>query len=183
MNRDEAVDLINKNIKNRNLIKHMLATEAIMAALAGELGEDREKWGLAGLLHDIDYDMTEKDPKSHGLVSINILREFGVDDEVLQAIKSHNEENGSQRKALMDHALYATDPLTGLIVASALIHPDKKLSSIDVKFVLNRFGEKLFAKGANREQIKSCTSFGFELERFVEIGLKAMQGISVTIGL
>jgi len=154
MNREEAVGLINKNIKNKNLVKHMIAAEAIMKDLAGELGEDKEKWGLAGLLHDIDYDMTEKDPKSHCLVSINILREFEIDSEVLQAIKSHNEENGSQRKTLMDHALYATDPLTGLIVASALIHPDKKISSIDVKFILNRFGEKLFAKGANREKIK-----------------------------
>ncbi len=183
MNRDEAIGLINKNIKNKNLVKHMLAAEAIMTALARELSEDQKKWGLAGLLHDIDYDMTEKDPKSHGLVSINILREFEIDSEILQAIKSHNEENGSQRKALLDHALYATDPLTGLIVASALIHPDKKISSIDVKFVLNRFGEKLFAKGANREQIKSCTGFGVDLERFIEIGLKAMQGISADLGL
>jgi len=183
MKRDEAINLINKNIKNRNLIKHMLAAEAVMKSLAGELDEDSESWGLAGLLHDIDYDMTEKDPESHGLVSINILKEFEVQNDVLQAIKSHNEANGSKRRSLMDYALYASDPLTGLIVASALIHPDKKISSIDVKFVMNRFGEKLFAKSVNREQIKSCASFGFDLERFIATGLKAMQNISSDLGL
>ena len=107
-----------------------------------------------------------------------MLEEMGVDEDIVYAVISHNEHEGYERKSLLDKALYATDPLTGLIVAAALIHPDKKLASIDTQFVMNRFGEKSFARGASREQIETCKEISLGLEEFIEIGLKAMQEIS-----
>ena len=181
--RDAAIELIERKINNKNLIKHMLATEAIMKELAPRLGGDPKMWGLAGLVHDVDYKKTEKTPEKHGLVGSNWLLDLGYPDDVVHAVSCHNERTGIKRENKMDDALYACDPLTGLIVASALIHPDKKLSSIDVPFIMKRFTEKRFAAGANREQIESCSNLNMELEEFIGVGLKAMQGISKELGL
>ena len=181
MTRDEAWELVSAKVKNKNLQKHMLASEAIMRALARHLGEDEEKWGLAGLIHDIDYEETYDDPERHGLVSAEILEEKGVDADIVHAVRAHNEH--TERETPLDDALYAADSLTGLIVAAALIHPEKKLSAIDKQFVLNRFKEKSFARGANRESIKICEKLGLSLEEFVEIGLEAMQEASEVLGL
>jgi putative nucleotidyltransferase with HDIG domain len=183
MTREEALWLVKKHVNNKNLIKHMLAAEAVMRGLAKHFGEDEEKWGLAGLLHDIDYDTTKDDPERHSLVGGEMLREMGLDEEIVHAVISHNEHPGYMRESLMDKALFCTDPLTGLIVAAALIHPDKKLSSIDPGFVLNRFGEKSFARGANREHINQCAEIGLTLEQFVEIAFESMKSISKDLGL
>lgn len=181
MEREEAWKLIQAKVKNENLKKHLLATEAIMIDLASRFGEDKKKWGLAGLLHDIDYEDTSSEPSEHGIVGAAFLEKEGVDKDITQAIRAH--AGHSPAKTLLDKALYAVDPITGLIVACALIHPDKKLNSIDTQFVLKRFKEKRFAAGANRDQIKTCNQLDFTLEEFVEIGLKAMQKISDKLGL
>jgi len=183
ISRDEALNILKKNLKNKNLRKHCLAAEAIMRKLAERFGEDEELWGLAGLLHDIDYEETRDDPQRHSLVGGEMLAEMGFPEELVHAVKAHNEVHGIERKSLLDKALYAVDPLTGLIVAAALIKPEKKLNAIDADFVLNRFKEKSFARGANREQIKSCFQMGLELKEFVEIGLKAMQDIAEDLEL
>lgn len=183
MDRQEALDLVKEHVKTRNLIKHMLATEAVMKALAERLGEDQDKWALAGLLHDIDYDETAHDPNRHSLVGGEMLEKLGLPDDVVHAVKAHNEAHGLPRETRLDKALYAVDPLTGLLVAAALIHPSKKLSAIDVGFVMNRFKESSFARGANRDQMKSCSELGLSLEEFIEIGLRAMQGIAGELGL
>ncbi len=183
MNREEALSLIKENVKNKNLIKHMLATEFVLEGLAEHFNEDKEKWGLAGLLHDIDYDKTAEDPKNHSLLGAQILEQHQVDSDIVYAVKVHNEIHNLERISLLDKALYSSDPLTGLIVASALIHPDKKLNSIDAQFVANRYSEKHFAKGASREQIAKCSELGLELEQFIEIGLKAMQKHHKELGL
>ena len=181
MTRDEAWELVTTKVKNKNLQKHMLASEAIMRALARRLSEDEEKWALTGLIHDIDYEETVKDPERHGLVSAEFLEKKGLDEDIVHAIRAHNEH--SERETPLDYGLYATDPLTGLIVAAALIHPEKKLGKIDKQFVLNRFKEKSFARGASRESIKTCEKLGFTLEEFVQTGLEAMQEISEVLGL
>jgi hypothetical protein len=183
MNREEAYQLIKERVKNKNLIKHMLAVEAIMKALAKKLGEDEEKWGLTGLLHDIDYEITAKDPHKHSIIGANMLKEIGLDDEIVNAVRAHNDMHKIKRITPLEKALFCVDPLTGLIVAAALIHPNKKLASIDHNFVLNRFKEKAFARGAKREQIKKCSELGFELEEFIKIGLLAMQNISEELDL
>jgi putative nucleotidyltransferase with HDIG domain len=181
MNREECLELVRENCSNKNLLKHMLATEAVMGALARELGEDEERWATAGLVHDLDYDETADSPERHGLVSAAILEERGFGEDIIHAVKAHNEH--APRETKMDRALYASDPVTGLIVASALMHPSKSLAGLDVDFVMRRFGEKRFAAGADREQIAACSEVGLELERFIEIALGAMEGISKDLGL
>ncbi|NLM96402.1 MAG: HDIG domain-containing protein [Halanaerobiaceae bacterium] len=183
MTREEALELVKKNLKQKNLIKHCLAVEAVMRELARYFGEDEEKWALAGLLHDIDYAETLNDPEKHGLLGAEILEKMGVDEEIVYAVKAHNHVHGLARKKMIDKAIYASDPVTGLIVAAALIHPDKKLSSIDKDFVLKRYAEKSFARGANRETIASCKEMGIDLGEFVALSLKAMQGIAEELGL
>jgi len=129
MTRDECMEMVKANCKTVNLVKHMVATEAVMRALAERLGEDPDTWGLAGLVHDLDYDETADDPGRHGLVSAQKLEELGFPEEIVHAVKAHNEH--VPRVSLMDKALYASDPVTGLIVASALMHPSKKLSDAE----------------------------------------------------
>ena len=112
MNRDEALDKVKKYVKNKNLIKHMLATEAIMRALAKRFNEDEEKWGLTGLLHDIDYEITEKEPEKHSLLAEELLKDENLSKDVIDAIKAHNEIHNLPRETLLAKALYAVDPLT-----------------------------------------------------------------------
>jgi len=183
LTRDELLVEVEKRIKTKNLLKHILAVEAIMKRLARHFGEDEERWGAAGLLHDIDYEETKDDPDRHSILSGEIAREFGFDQEIVDAVKAHNEKHGFLRDTRMAKALYSADPLTGLIVASALVSPEKKLSGIDPDFVLHRMGEKSFARGANREAIKACSELGLDLREFIALGLEAMQGIHEELGL
>ncbi|MDZ7798378.1 MAG: HDIG domain-containing protein [Patescibacteria group bacterium] len=183
MTRDQALKLVKEKIKTPNLINHCLAVEAVMKALAKTFNKDEEKWSLAGLLHDIDYEETKDNPKKHSLKGAQILKELGVDEDIVQAVKAHNEVHGLPRKTKIDKALYCADPITGLIVAATLVLPDKKLKSLKTKSVLKRFKEKSFAKGANRQAIASCQELGLSLEDFVKISLKSMQNISNKIGL
>jgi putative nucleotidyltransferase with HDIG domain len=181
MTRDEAMGLVKEKVSNRNLIKHMLATEVCMRELAGRLGEEAEKWALAGLLHDLDYDSTKDNFPRHGFETVEMLQGMGLPEDILQAIISHT--GHVERESVMDKALYAIDPTTGLIVAAALMHPDKKLASLNIDFIMRRFKEKRFAAGANREQIQTCSELGLELEDFIGICLKGMQSISNELGL
>jgi len=183
MDREKLFKELKKRVKNKNLIKHMLATEAVMRALAERLGEDVEKWGIVGLLHDIDYEETKDRPEEHSLIGAEILENMGLPEDIIYAVKVHNPIHNLPRNSKLDKALYAVDPLTGLIVACALITPEKRLSKIDTAFVLRRFKEKAFAKGANREQIKTCSELDLSLEEFIDIALSAMQGISGQLGL
>ena len=154
-----------------------------MLALAERLGEDKEEWGLAGLLHDIDMELTEGDMSSHGKLGADLVSEMGASDAMSHAILAHNEAIGVPRETKLDNALFCADPLTGLITAAALVRPDKKLASVEPKSVRKRFKEKSFAAGANREQIATCSELGLELDEFIELGLRAMQGIADDLGL
>ncbi|MBI5806742.1 HDIG domain-containing protein [candidate division TA06 bacterium] len=181
MQRDEAKALLEQTIPNKNLQKHMLAAEACMRELAAHFNEDADQWGLAGLLHDLDYDQTVNDFPNHGKVTAQMLEGRGIPNEVIYCIRAH--PGHVETKSKMDYALYAADSLTGLIVAAALMHPSKKLANVDVPFIMKRYKEKRFAAGANREQIQTCDRLGLSLEEFVEKCLKAMQGISEELGL
>ena len=196
MDRENAFSLVNKLIKNKNLIKHSLAVEAIMRDLALDLNKknsekadagfkmfDEEKWALAGLVHDIDYEDTADDLLRHSLVSEGILLENGFDEDIVYAVKVHNDTHGLPFKSEMDIALFASDPVSGLIVASALINTDKKIDSINTDFVVKRYREKSFAKGANRKQMLACEKLGYTLEEFLSVALSAMKKIGAQIGL
>ena len=182
MDRDSALNLLKANLKNKNLVKHCLACEAVLGALARRLGEDEETWRLAGLLHDVDYDQTADSPGEHARIGGEMLRKAGVDSQIVHAVLAHNDHVA--RESALDKALWCVDPLTGLIVAAALIRSEKKLAAIDTQFVLNRMKEKSFARGANRDQIRACEQeLGLDLEEFVGISLKAMQDIGDDLGL
>jgi len=183
LTRDQALDAITANVENENLIGHMLATEAVMKALARRLGQDEEVWGLTGLLHDIDVELTEGDMEAHSRLGADIARDLGASEEVSQAILCHNWTHGIPCETLLDRALLCTDPLTGLIVAGALVRPDRKIAGLTTQSLMKRFAEPRFAAGASREQIAACSELGLELEEFIGLGLEAMEDIAAEIGL
>jgi len=184
MTRDEGLKLVQEKIQNQNLVKHCLATEACMHDLAKHFQEDEEKWGLTGLLHDIDYEETKNDSDKHSILGAEMLEKLGLDKEICEAVKTHNERHGIAPETRMAKAIFCIDPLTGLIVAATLVMPSKKIADLTTENVLNRFGEKSFARGANREIISKCQGLlGLGLEEFVEIGLEAMKKISNELGL
>ncbi len=185
MKREKAIELIKKHVKNKNSIKHMIAVEAVMRELARKNNKDEDVWGLAGLLHDIDMEIVDykNDPQEHGSKGAEILKEEGVREEVINATLAHNKETGKEREELIEKAIYAADPLTGLIVASVLVLPSKKIADLNSGSVLKRFNEKSFARGADREAIGACKEIGLTLEEFIEIGLSGMKKISKELEL
>jgi putative nucleotidyltransferase with HDIG domain len=171
-------------VKNENMVKHCLAAEAVMRALAERLGEDKETWGLAGLLHDLDVEITNADLNVHGLETVKMLEQHGIDPEIVEAVKMHNEQaHGEKRSALFHHALAAGETITGLIIATTLVYPDKKLASVKPKSIVKRMKEKAFARSVDRDIIRECEQIGVPLNEFAELALKAMQGISDELGL
>lgn len=184
MDRETALNLIKEHVPNENLVNHMLATEAIMAALADRFGEDRDRWAMAGLLHDLDVTETAEIMEVHGLRTAEWLQAAGLDDpEILQSIRAHNPGNGSTIESRFDRALFAADPLTGLITAAALIRPEKKLALVELKSLKKRFKEPSFARGARREDIATCEELDIPLEEFLVLGLESMKGVANDLGL
>jgi len=181
-NREEVLGSIDTNVQDKNMIKHMLATEAIMRALARRLGEDEDEWGITGLIHDIDMELVEGDMSSHSKLGADIAQELGASETMAHAILCHNEAHGVPRETKLDKALFCADPLSGLITAAALVRPDK-LSGLTTKSVMKRFREKSFAAGVNREQVAQCQEIGLELEEFIGLGIEAMKGIAPELQL
>jgi len=182
--REQALALVRERIANANLVKHCLATEAVMRALAHKFGEDEEEWGLAGLLHDLDVEMTNADLKVHGLETEKLLRARGVSEAIVDAIKRHNPEScGLPRETRFHHALAAGETITGLIVATTLVYPDKKLASVKPSSVVKRMKEKAFAAAVNRDTIRECELIGMPLAEFAAFAVEAMKPISAELGL
>lgn len=183
MNREEALAIVEEFVKNPNLIKHMLAVEAAMAAYAKKFGEDEESWRVAGLLHDFDWEI-HPTLNEHPQKGSAILRERGVDENIIRTILSHAEHTGVPREKLIDKALFACDEITGLIVAVALVRPDKKLSSVTLESIQKKWKAKEFAKGVKREDVeKGAKDLGVEVWDHVAFVLVAMQGIAGELGL
>ncbi len=181
--RSDAVALVEERIPNRNLVNHCFAAEFIMEAIAGHLGlsdDDVVRWGLAGLLHDLDYAETAEDFGRHGLVTAELLK-GQVDDEMLHAILAHAEK--APMETTMDRALYAADPATGFIVAAALVRPDKSLANVEVKSLKKRWKEGAFARGASREQMATCEEIGIPRDDFLALALDAMKAHAAELGL
>ena len=193
MTRQNAYQLLKKYLTNKNLIKHSLAAEAAMKGIYRHLTptdqqtpEDEEKWGVTGLLHDIDYEVAQKENllNKHGILLFE-RNEIDLPEDITHAIKAHNfHDTKVDPDSPMDWAIVTADRLTGLITACALVRPDKKLASLTVDSVQKKFGQKAFAAGANRESILLCESkLNIPLEDFIKITLLAMQSISEDLGL
>lgn len=182
--REEAVALLHEHVQAENLRKHCLATEAILRALARRLGEDEALWGIVGLLHDLDFELTAAAPPEHTNITVGILRERGFPEAALQAIREHNAEAlGIPRTSRLGIALACGETITGLIVATALVMPDKRLASVQASSVLKRMKKKDFARNVSREIIAECEQLGIPLEEFVQLALTAMQGVAGELGL
>ncbi len=181
LDREAALALLREYTKNENLVKHGLAVEAAMRAYARRFGEDEEKWGITGLLHDFDYEMF---PEEHPLRGAAILEEKGYPEDVIYAIKAHADHTGLERKSLLDKALFAVDELTGMIVAVALVRPSKKLAEVTVQSVLKKMKDKSFARGVNREDLRrGAEELGIPLEEHIGVVLEAMKAIAPQLGL
>jgi len=184
MNRTEALDLLHRYIKNEKMIFHCLASEAVMRGLARKLGRDEDKWGLAGLLHDLDVEITNAEPTVHGTQTEVLLKDYGIDPDILDAIRMHNEcSSGKERSTEFQFALAAGETITGLIFATTYVYPDKKLTSVKPKSVVKRMKEKIFAASVRRENILECEKIGLGIEEFADLSIKAMIPIADEIGL
>ncbi len=184
MNRTEAYQLLKEYVKNENMLKHSRASEVVMMAMARKLGENEEEWGLAGLLHDVDVEITNADAKVHGLKSKEILN-GKVSDLIIDAIVHHNEdaEGVGPRSTVFQHALAAGETITGLVTATTLVYPDQKIASVKPKSVTKRMKQKNFAASVKRENILECEMVGIPLAEFAELAVKAMAEISEELGL
>ena len=180
--REEAEKLVKKYIKKRNWFLHVTAVEAIMRDLAKHLGENEDLWGLTGLLHDIDFEETMKTPERHGLEAEKILKGI-VPDNVIQAIKAHNSLTKIEPENPMEKALIASDAVSGLIIASALVMPSKKLSEVRLETLIRKFKDKSFARGADRKRILICEELGLSRDGFLKLALESLQKISSRLGL
>jgi len=184
MERQQAIELLHQYIKSPNMLNHCYASEAVMRDLAKRLGRNEDKWGLAGLLHDLDVELVKGDMYIHGKETARILAEKGIDPDVIDAIRMHNESSaGEKRSKEFQYALAAGETITGMIVATALVYPDKKVASVQPKSVIKRMKEIKFAASVRRENIMECEIIGIPLTEFVEISLNAMKKIGDKIGL
>jgi len=183
MNREGALQIVRENISDTNLLRHEVAVESIMRALAEALHEDVELWGVCGLLHDIDFEVVKGDPKRHGMVAECILH-GKVDERIIRAIRAHNGENtGTVPDSPMEKCLVSADSVSGLLVASALVMPSKKLKDLKFSTLRRKFKDVDFAKGCSRERISMCESVGIPIERLLGIALEALQAIGDGLGL
>lgn len=187
MTRDDALSLVTSWTKNPNLVKHMLAVEAIMRHLAKHFSQDEDLWGLAGLLHDADYEMFKDEPIKHPSKIFAELESRHTDPRIIQAIRAHAwgwQPDAPQPASKMDWSLFASDELSGLIIAVALVQPDKKLSSVSLESIKKKWTDKTFAKGVNRAHAEMApANLGLSLDDFISLNLSALQSIAPQLGL
>ncbi len=182
MNRNEAFQLVVEKIGEGNLLKHIISVEALMRRLAEHFAEDVERWGLVGLLHDLDYAVTAEAPEKHTFITSEWLGAYPeIDDAMKYAIQCHADHQPCLSR--MDWALYAADPTTGLLTAAALMHPTRKIAEVQVSSVMKRFKDKRFAAGARRDAISKCSELGLTLEEFFGLSLDGMRRIGAELGL
>ena len=184
ISRDEAVNVMETYLQGDSLRKHCYAAEAVMRAVAERLGYDPEMWGITGLLHDLDFEETKDQPSQHGLKTAEMLKARGIRDEIIEAIKAHNAEAlGIDRKSDLDVAITCSECITGMVVATALVYPDKKVASVKASSIVKRMKQKEFARGVNRDHIRKCEQINIPLEEFADLSIKAMAKISDKLGL
>jgi len=166
MTRKRALEILKKYVENESLMKHSLAVEAGMLGYAKQLNEDVERWGITGLVHDIDF---EKYPEEHPLKGIEILRQEGFDEDIIYAVKGHANRTNTERKSNLDKALYSVDELSSFIVACVLVRPSKSFDDLGVKSVKKKLKDKAFARAVNRDDIKEgAEEFGIDLTQHIE---------------
>ena len=179
--REECIDLVKHNVKNRNLVNHMIAVGAIMRGMAERFGEDPDLWEAVGILHDVDYETFGDDFSRHGAVSADMVQDLLPEDAV-NAVRRHNPLTGHEPETKFDISLLAADAMSGMIVANALVRPTK-LDGMKPKSIRGRMKDKSFARQVSRENIMRCEETGLPFNEFAQIAVKAMQSVADEIGL
>ncbi len=183
LSRKEALERINEHVLDENLKKHMIAVSAIMKGLGKKLNQNEKEWELLGLLHDIDYDETKDNMEKHGSVSAKMLEGI-LPEDALHSVKAHAHMfTGIEPETIMDWGLIAADAISGLVIAAALMMPNKKLAEVRVKTVKKKFKDKSFARSVNRDNIKMCEKLGLSLEEFYELSIESLKEVSDELGL
>lgn len=181
--REKALLIVNQYVKNPHLVKHMLAVEAAMRFYARQMSQPEDVWGLTGILHDFDWEI-HPTAAEHPLLGAPILREHGIDEEIVQAILCHGDHLNLPRVTLLQKGLYACDEITGLITAVALVRPSKSLFDLEANSVKKKWKDKAFAAGANREEMeRGADEFGYPLWEHCANVILAMRGIAKTLDL
>ncbi len=184
MTRGDAWAILTEHTSSPNLLKHMLAVEAVMRAYARRFGDNEETWALAGLLHDLDYEQHPSQEAGHPFVGATLLRERGLDEAVCRAILSHADYSGVSRVSRMEKTLYAADELAGFVIAVALVRPSRSLSDVDVSSVVKKMKDKAFARGVRREDIvRGAEELGIPLEEHIGVVIQALREIAPQLGL
>ena len=186
--RDETLAIMHEYTASDSLRKHMLSVEAAMRAYAAKFGEDADRWGITGLIHDFDYERFPNEAHSpteeHPAEGVRILRSRGFPEDILEAILGHANYSGVPRSSLMAKTLYAVDELTGLITATALVRPTKSVLEVEAKSVRKKMKDKAFARGVNRDDvIEGAADLGVDLDEHIDFVIKAMQGVAQSLGL
>jgi putative nucleotidyltransferase with HDIG domain len=181
MDREEVLSSIQANVQDKDAVNHMLATEAIMRALAKRLGQDENEWGLTGLVHDIDVELVRDDPNSHSKLGADIARELGASENMAHAILCHNQAHGVPRETELDKALFCAESLSAVITAALIYQARPKALTIEA--VKKRLRRKGSGAAANLEQVAQCREIGLELDEFISLGLEAVEGIASNLGV
>ncbi len=183
MNRENALKVLTEHTRSDSLIKHAVAVEAAMKAYAQKYGEEHEKWGIAGLLHDFDYEIYPQMDR-HAFEGYRILKERGFPEEIAHAILAHSDFTGAKRETLMEKTLYAVDELAGFIIAVALVRPSKSLAEVDAPAVRRKMKDKAFARAVNRDEIvRGAQELGIDLDQHIAFVIQALQRIAPDLGL
>ncbi|BAI81265.1 HAD-superfamily hydrolase [Deferribacter desulfuricans SSM1] len=183
VSREEAYQLLTEYTKSDSLIKHALAVETAMRAYAEKFGEDVEKWGVVGLLHDFDYEKYPSE-EEHPYKGAEILKERGYPEDIIEAILGHADYTGVERKTLMAKTLFAVDELSGFLLACAYVRPDKKIANVKVKSVKKKLKDKSFARGVNREDIyKGVEELGVDLDEHIAFLIEALSKNADILGV
>ena len=183
MNRSQAWDLLCEFTKTEPLRKHALAVEAAMRAYAGKHGDDEEKWGIVGLLHDFDFEI-HPNADEHPVKGAEILRERGVPEDIVHAVLCHAPYLGLERRSQMDYAIYAVDELTGFVIAVALVRPNKSIAEVDVAAVRKKMKDKGFARAVNREDITDgAAQMGLDLDEHIAFVIDALRPVAKELGI
>lgn len=183
MDRQQALLELSGRVSNKNLIRHSIAVESIMRAIASIFDEDIDLWGLTGLLHDIDYEKTLLNPEKRGRVGAEILENLGLDGTIVYAVKAHYDTHRIERRRKLDKALYAVDPLSELIFERMKSTPSKSINDINVKDIIESFYDNTFAQQIDRSKIMECEKIGLSLDRLIDISINAIINISDEIKL
>ena len=183
MNRDSTLEFLGQHVKTDMLMKHLLSVEASMRGYARKYGEDEERWAIAGLLHDFDWEICPT-PESHPTYGAGILREAGYPEDIIRAVLTHGEHTGIPRESLMEHTLFAVDELSGFVRAVALVRPNKSLDEVSPRSVRRKMKDKAFAKDVSRDDIqKGANELGVDLDEHISFIVESMKPVSVRIGL